>query len=114
MYVYRDGVLQLDRNLPGNPVVPKLKTNVDQFKQFMPVVVDLRNQALKQRHWERIQEIIGQRIVRDKNLTMGSMLNDLKVSDFREEIGNVSAAATRYCVVHHQHPVLVVVLLVLL
>lgn len=64
--------------LPPNKVVPKLKQKVMSFKQGMPVITSLRNAALRTRHWEAIQNVIGTRIVRDKYFTLGHLLQ-LKV-----------------------------------
>ncbi len=48
------------------------------FKQGMPVISSLRNNALRERHWNEIQEIIGTKVVRDKAFTLGDLLQ-LKV-----------------------------------
>lgn len=64
--------------LPPNKVVPRLKQKVMSFKQGMPVITSLRNAALRTRHWEAIQNVIGTRIVRDKYFTLGHLLQ-LKV-----------------------------------
>ena len=64
--------------LPPNPVVPRLKKKVMNFNQGMPVITSLRNTALRERHWNEIQEIIGTRVVRDKLFTLGDLLR-LKV-----------------------------------
>jgi dynein heavy chain len=40
-------VVQAERGLPGNMAVPKLKAMVEEFKATMPVVLDLRCEALK-------------------------------------------------------------------
>ena len=44
------------------------------FKQGMPVISSLRNTALKERHWNQIQEIIGTEVVQDKSFTLGNLL----------------------------------------
>ena len=54
------------RNLPGNPVVPKLKEAVDAFEPVLPVVVNLRDPTLQDRHWDQIHEAIGVTI-KDEN-----------------------------------------------
>lgn len=60
--------------LPPNRVIPRLKQKVTSFKQGMPVITSLRNSALRTRHWEVIQNVIGTRIVRDKYFTLGHLL----------------------------------------
>ena len=44
----------------------------------MPVISSLRNTALKERHWNEIQAIIGTKVVSDKSFTLGNLLQ-LKV-----------------------------------
>jgi hypothetical protein len=44
----------------------------------LPIVLDLRNPGLKQRHWDRVQEVLGVKNIRDKSFTLG-MLLDLNV-----------------------------------
>ena len=82
----------LEKGLPPNEVVSKLKTMVEQFKTMYPTVIDLRSQALKSRHWEKIQDITGKELVRDENFTL-TMLMQLRIFDFREEISGISNQA---------------------
>ena len=49
---YAKSVVQMERGLPPNGVVPLLKEKVDSMKSKVPVITNLRNQSLKQRHWE--------------------------------------------------------------
>ena len=51
--------------LPNNPVVAKLKEEVEAFSPVLPVVVDLRNESLAPRHWEQIHTAIGFQICGD-------------------------------------------------
>ena len=66
------------KNLPGNPVVPKLKDSVQEFEPILPVVVNLRDPTLQDRHWEQIHEAIGITIKDenglDKDFTVGSII----------------------------------------
>jgi dynein heavy chain, axonemal len=56
--------------------------------------LDLRNPGLKQRHWDRIQDVLGTRAIRDKTFTLG-MLLDLNAIDVKEQIANISLEATK-------------------
>ena len=60
--------------LPVNEVVPRLKEKVTDFKGVMPCITSLRNPSLKSRHWEQIENIIQKSIARDKNFTLGNLL----------------------------------------
>ncbi|KAJ3192063.1 Dynein heavy chain 6, axonemal [Irineochytrium annulatum] len=86
-------VYALDKGLPPNEVVPRLKSMVDEFRQIYSTIVDLRNPALKPRHWEKIQDALGKSLIRDETFTLGKLM-ELRVFDFKEEIGNVSSQAS--------------------
>jgi len=60
----------------------------------VPVVVALRNDALKEHHWTQIEEVIHQEIDRGENFTLGYLL-ELHVNEYREQIETVSTAATQ-------------------
>ncbi|KAJ3267030.1 Dynein heavy chain 6, axonemal [Chytriomyces hyalinus] len=85
-------VYALDKGLPPNDVVPRLKGMVDEFRTMLPTMVDLRNPALKQRHWDKIQDALGKALVKDESFTLGTLIHS-KVFDFKEEISNVSSQA---------------------
>ena len=51
--------MKAQRLLEGNPVVQMLKERIVKFKETMPIVVDLRNPALADRHWAEITELLG-------------------------------------------------------
>eukprot|EP00058_Branchiostoma_floridae_P021106 XP_002606596.1 hypothetical protein BRAFLDRAFT_72653 [Branchiostoma floridae] len=81
-------VFMLEKGLPHNEIVPKLKQSVLDFKQGMPVITSLRNPYLRSRHWEAIQELIGRSIVRDKKFTLGNLL-ELKLEESQVTIGTI-------------------------
>ena len=60
----------MERGLPPNRLVPQFRTAVDDFRNLLPVVAALRNRALKDRHWSKIFDTIGQQLVRDGSFTL--------------------------------------------
>ncbi|VDL92757.1 unnamed protein product [Schistocephalus solidus] len=52
-------VTQLEKGLPPNNVVPLLKYKVDKMRVMLPAISDMRNPALKPRHWTLLEEVIG-------------------------------------------------------
>lgn len=50
---------QAEKALDKNDAAAVLRASVTDFKQAMPIVVDLRCDALKERHWADINEITG-------------------------------------------------------
>ncbi|KAH9277041.1 hypothetical protein BASA83_000559 [Batrachochytrium salamandrivorans] len=85
-------IYNLDKGLPPNEVVPRLKSLVEEYRAIYPTIVDLRNPSLKQRHWEKIQDAIGKSLVKDEGFTLAKLM-DLRVFDFKEEISSISSQA---------------------
>ena len=79
--------------LPPNQLVPSLKTKVHLFKYAMPVVISLRNPALKSRHWDEITHLIGVVIKGDKCLTLGRLL-ELQMFAYKDRISEISSQAS--------------------
>ena len=83
-----------DRSLPPNGVAPKLKKTANTYKFTLPVVTALGNEALQERHWLKIADLLGQPIVRDENFTLEYLI-DLNVMEHREHIEQISTEATQ-------------------
>jgi dynein heavy chain len=60
----------MERGLPPNKLVPKLRGSVDEFRTLLPVVAAMRNSALKDRHWAKVFASIGSVLTRDENFTL--------------------------------------------
>jgi dynein heavy chain len=82
----------LDKGLPPNEVVPKLKLLVEGYRKIYPTIVDLRNPSLKARHWEKIQDSVGKVLPKYETFTLGFLLEN-HVFDFKDEIGHISSQA---------------------
>ena len=91
---YDKAVKQVDRTLRGNPVVPKLRGMVDEFRLTLPVIGCLKNPNLKEHHWTAIDEIVGRNLSQDPSYTLG-VLMQIKVMDLKDEIQMVSNQATQ-------------------
>ncbi|XP_070577565.1 LOW QUALITY PROTEIN: dynein axonemal heavy chain 6-like [Ptychodera flava] len=86
-------VFMLEKGLPPNEVLPRLKEKVLDFKQGMPVITALRNPSLRARHWDEIQRLIGRNFARDKNFTLGNLL-ELEIFHHKEKINDISTQAS--------------------
>lgn len=94
---YVKTVHQASRGIPGNPVVPKLKESVDRFAPVLPVVKDLRNIALQERHWTAIHDLLGFEIKGDDAFTLGDVI-DKGVTSHHKELTTISTNATQEAV----------------
>ena len=52
-------ISKLGRDIKNWPVWSSIKDTVDAFKRTMPLIVDLRNPAMRERHWGNLQDHIG-------------------------------------------------------
>uniref|UniRef100_A0A8C5PZV6 AAA+ ATPase domain-containing protein n=1 Tax=Leptobrachium leishanense TaxID=445787 RepID=A0A8C5PZV6_9ANUR len=86
-------LFMLEKGLPANDIVTCLRQSLLDFKQSLPIVVALRNPCLQNRHWEAIHNTIGRLLTRDKNFTLGNLL-ELKISQHKDKIIDISTTAT--------------------
>nr|XP_054751474.1 dynein axonemal heavy chain 6-like isoform X1 [Lytechinus pictus]XP_054751475.1 dynein axonemal heavy chain 6-like isoform X1 [Lytechinus pictus] len=90
---YGKSVHQLEKGLPPNHVVPKLKEKVEIMREKLPVIVNLRNPSLGKRHWEKVETILNHKFTTEEPLTLG-LLTKLNAFNFTEEIEEVSGQAS--------------------
>ena len=83
-----------ERDLPPNEVSAKLKNVADTYRQTLPIVTDMLNPKIQPRHWEKVEETLGQKVVRDEKLTLGTLL-DLRIVQHRDPIQQISTEATQ-------------------
>lgn len=60
----------LEKNLPRNAIVPRIRQELDAFKEKLPILNFLRNPALKTRHWLKIEQIIDRKVFQDDTVTL--------------------------------------------
>jgi dynein heavy chain len=80
------------KGLPLNKVVPKLKASVDEINPVLPIVNDLRNPTLKDRHWEKITTLIGFDIQESENFSLSDLI-EKGVTQYQEEINTIATSA---------------------
>lgn len=90
---FAKSIYQLEKGLPPNAIVPTLKAKVEDMKDKMPVIQDLRNPSLKTRHWEQIEEILEHKFDPDEKKTL-KLLQELNAFDYAEAIQEVSGQAS--------------------
>ena len=90
---YGKSVYQLEKGLPPNGVVPQLKEKVESMKDKMPMVTDLCNPTLKQRHLENIYEILDYQFNNEDPMTLGKLV-DIDAFQHIEAVQEVSAQAS--------------------
>ena len=72
----------------------KLRKLYEGFKPYLPLIWDLRNPGLKQRHWKIIREKMDFEIDGELHISLQELI-DLGIMDCKEIINEVSDSATR-------------------
>jgi len=72
-----------------------LKETVDSFKRIMPLIIDMRNPAVRPRHWELVMDVCGQRFdPTSDNFTLDKVV-ELGLDNYAESISEISNDATK-------------------
>ena len=82
-------------NMKDNPVTGIFKEKVDEIKSTMPVVTYLRDEALKERHWEEIYETVGIKLdLQNDEFTLKSLM-ELNVKKDKDKLGEIALKANK-------------------
>lgn len=86
-------VAQCERNLGDNPIVPKLKTMVSQFKESLPAFSSLKSQYLEEEHILEINQVLQTNFnQQDEELTLEKLFA-LKIEERAGELVEISTKA---------------------
>lgn len=73
---FTQNIYLLEKGLPHNELVPKLKEKILDFKKALPIIIALRNPNLKTRHYSQLKLLIGYDLIVEKEkITMSVLLN---------------------------------------
>jgi dynein heavy chain len=71
------------------------RKRIDQFRKVLPLVVDLKNPAMRPRHWKQLSADIEKTIdPATEPLTLGNMI-DIGLDQFGEQVSAISGAASK-------------------
>ncbi|XP_053554548.1 dynein axonemal heavy chain 7 [Bombina bombina] len=83
------------RDIP-NPLslTSKIKTKVEEFKEYIPLIQVVCNPGLRDRHWEALSDIVGHTI-KPQNDTNVSTFIDMNLQPFLDKFEAVSESASK-------------------
>ncbi|WIA13292.1 hypothetical protein OEZ85_006876 [Tetradesmus obliquus] len=88
-------VSKLGRDIKHWPVWGWIKDTIDAFKTTMPLITDLRNPAMRQRHWQQLMDHIGTKFdPAAASFTLESVVS-LRLDQHAEFIAELSVNATK-------------------
>jgi len=88
---------QVSKSLPKNNAAPVLAERAEAWMSVMPVLLDMKNDALQDTHWEELEGITGhplQHLIFEEGLTMADLF-DMGLDSKVEKIQSVSVTATQ-------------------
>ena len=72
------------------------KGKVDQFKRTMPLITDLKNPAMRGRHWTEIKnEVVNKSFDQDSEEFTLEKIVEYGFDQYVEQINDISGAATK-------------------
>lgn len=75
-------------------VILQVREQMEEFKEHMPIIQTLGNPGMKERHWEKVSEIIGFPIKVDSELTLEKVI-DYGLDEYIDKFEAISEAATK-------------------
>lgn len=86
-------IIQLERGLPPNKIVPKLRESVELIRNKLPVLGYLRNPDLRDRHWAKIEDLLNYTFKPDVKKTW-TLMEELGAFLKPNELMEIAAAAS--------------------
>ncbi|XP_076764569.1 dynein heavy chain at 16F [Xylocopa sonorina] len=93
-------LIQLERGLPPNNIIPDLRESAELIRNKLPVLGYLRNPDLRGRHWEKIEDILNYIFKPDEKKTWTQM-EELGAFLKPNELMEIAAAASSEANLEH-------------
>ncbi|GIY10033.1 dynein heavy chain 7, axonemal [Caerostris extrusa] len=75
-------------------IAESVKSTVEKFKEYIPLVQTLCNPGLRDRHWDQISEIVGFPLKPDKSTTLSKLIG-LNLQEYIPQFEVISEAASK-------------------
>lgn len=70
------------------------RTNVDKFRRTLPLITDLKNPAMRPRHWQRVKETVDRDFDELSPEFTLDAITEMEFQNFAEQISDISNSAT--------------------
>ncbi|KAI4461456.1 dynein heavy chain [Holotrichia oblita] len=75
-------------------IVENTRSRVDAFRRTLPLISDLKNSAMRKRHWDRVRTAIGQNFDENSPEFNLEAIIAMNMQEYAEDINEISNAAT--------------------
>uniref|UniRef100_A0A8C8SM12 Dynein axonemal heavy chain 2 n=1 Tax=Pelusios castaneus TaxID=367368 RepID=A0A8C8SM12_9SAUR len=76
-------------------IIETSKVKIEQFKRTMPLISDLRNPALRERHWDQVKDLVLRMFDQDAEDFRLENIVELGLDQHVEKISEISGSATK-------------------
>ncbi|XP_074081622.1 dynein axonemal heavy chain 2 isoform X3 [Macrotis lagotis] len=76
-------------------IIETTRSKIEQFKRTMPLISDLRNPALRERHWDQVKDEVQRVFDQESDSFTLEQIVELGMDQHVEKIGEISASATK-------------------
>ncbi|XP_077169770.1 dynein axonemal heavy chain 2 isoform X1 [Paroedura picta] len=76
-------------------IIETSKLKIEQFKRTMPLITDLRNPALRERHWDQVKDLVLRTFDQTADDFRLENIIELGLDQHVEKIAEISASATK-------------------
>ncbi|ELR57060.1 Dynein heavy chain 2, axonemal, partial [Bos mutus] len=76
-------------------IIETTRSKIEQFKRTMPLISDLRNPALRERHWDQVRDEVQREFDQESESFTLEQIVELGMDQHVEKIGEISASATK-------------------
>lgn len=91
-------ITQMEQGLPQNPHLTQLRQQIEKLKKLFPLLKALQNQCLRDRHWEKIHEALGEPIA---SSTIIHSLLEKGILRWDDYITSISIEASQEAALEH-------------
>eukprot|EP01105_Mastigella_eilhardi_P001895 TRINITY_DN122_c1_g4_i2.p1 TRINITY_DN122_c1_g4~~TRINITY_DN122_c1_g4_i2.p1 ORF type:complete len:4382 (+),score=1298.66 TRINITY_DN122_c1_g4_i2:875-14020(+) len=92
---FQDRAVKLSREAKGWGILVNIRERIDQFKGGLPLIQDLKNPALRPRHWDKLQEEVGKTFrPDDPDFTLDQVFA-IGLDGYVDVIANISVSASK-------------------
>lgn len=76
------------------PIIESTRSRIDEFRRTLPLIIDLKNPAMRERHWDKVKLIIGQDFDESSEEFTLSLIMKLGFQNYSDEISDISTTAS--------------------
>lgn len=76
------------------PILEHTRKRVDTFRRTLPLIADLKNSAMRARHWNKVKAFMNVDFDENSEDFKLEAIIEMKMQDYAEQINEISNAAT--------------------